>query len=130
MRKLRLYLLCSWLGLAVLAVLWYALGPLHPAFWITAFVGIVWESTWAPDLYAQVQKPREFFATALPKLAVLAYGFVLAALAIWLLTAGQKLGHGLKDHLPVIGAVILGPLVLALVLHQIHVFRALGDQDV
>lgn len=130
MRRLRLYLLVSWLGLAALAGIWHVLGPLHPAFWISALVGIMWECTWMPDVYARVQKPREFFATALPKFAVLAYGFALAALAIWLLTAGQELGHKLKDHLPVIGAVILGPLLVALVLHQVHVFRILGNHDV
>ena len=108
----------------------FLLGPKHPVVWVTAIAGIMWEGTWLPDVYARAQKPREFFANSLPKFAVIAYGFVLAALAIWLLTAGQEIGHGLEDHLPVIGAVILGPLAFALVLHQIHVFRALGDQDV
>lgn len=116
--------------MAAIALLCFLLGPKHPVVWVSAIAGIAWECTWLPDVYARALKPREFFANSLPKFAVLAYGFVLAALAIWLLTAGQQIGRGLEDHLPVIGAVILGPLVLALVLHQIHVFRALGDQDV
>ena len=54
MRKLRLDLLMSWMGLAALAVMCYLLGPQHPAIWITAVVGIMWECTWLPDVYARV----------------------------------------------------------------------------
>lgn len=61
---------------------------------------------------------------------VIAYGFVLAVLAVWFLTAGQALGSGLKDHLPVIGVIILGSLFFALASHQIHIFRVLGEDDV
>ena len=130
MKRLRFNLLVSWLGLATLMLTIYVLGLRHPAILITAALGIFWESTWLPDVYARGPKPREFFASALPKFAVLAYGFVLATLAFWLLTIGQRYGHGLQDYLPVIGAIILGPLLLALALHQIHIFRILGKEDV
>lgn len=93
-------------------------------------MGILWERMLLRDVYARAPKPRDFFASALPKWAVFVYGFVLAILAIWLLTIGQKFGHGLEAHLPVIVAIILGPILLALALHQIHVFRILGQEDV
>jgi hypothetical protein len=130
MKKLRFKLLISWLGMAIFLLMISVLGLRHPAILITAAVGVFLERTWLPDVYARAPTARDFFASALPKFAVLAYGFVLATLAIWLLTIGQRYGHGLEEYLPVIGAVILGPLLFALALHQIHTFRILGKEDV
>lgn len=130
MTRLRRYLLISWLGLAVFILMIYLLGSRHPAVWIVGAAGVLWERMWLCDVYARVPKPRDFFASMLPRSAVLAYGFVLAILAIWLLTIGQKHGHGLEAYLPLICAIILGPILLALVLHQVHIFRILGNEVV
>ena len=116
--------------MAMFLLMIYVLGLRHPAILITAAVGVVLERTWLSGVYARAPTPRDFFASALPKFAVLAYGFVLATLAIWLLTIGQRYGHGLEEYLPVIGAVILAPLLFALALHQIHTFLILGKEDV
>jgi hypothetical protein len=107
----------------------YHLGTRHPVIWVTGMLGGWWESTWLLAIYARAPNPREFFDSLSMRSAVLVYGFSLAILAIWLLTSGQRLGRGLEDHLPVVGLIILGPLLLGLALHQIYVFRLLGEDE-
>lgn len=54
---------------------------------------------------------------------------MLSALAVWLLTRGQRYGYQLQDYLPGILALVVGPIAVALVVHQVVVFRALGEDD-
>ena len=129
--NLRLYLLLSWIAGAAFLFLCVVLGIKHPFTWIVGVGGVAWERTWSSQVYSRAPTPREFFSSSsLLKPAALVCGFVLAIMAIWLLTIGQKHGRALEEYLPVIGVLILGPLAVGLAVHQIHVFRLMGKADV
>ena len=56
------------------------------------------------------------------------YGFVLAALAVFMLTIADDFSRYIASHVLVFLSVLVLPLVLFLIHHQSVVFRALGKR--
>ena len=96
--------------------------------WLVALsLGFVADRVVSPKIYAHAPTPKQYFGErSYAKPAVIFYGFALSALALWLLTIGQSHGRGLADQLPLIFGVIVGPVAVVLLVHQIAVFRLLG----
>jgi hypothetical protein len=131
MNRLRWYLVMSWMATAaVLLVLWLVDHRSRVSWLVAGGIAFLAQRTLMPTISAETPTPGEFFAERpWAKPALLLYGFVLAVLALWLLTAGQKYGRELEDYLPLIFTVILAPFIGVLVLHQVCIFQMAGGAD-
>lgn len=106
-------------------------GPRHPLTLVVFAAGILVERKVLSEVRDRVPTLSEFcHKNSVARRLMLAYGFVLSALAVWLLTRGQRYGYELQDYLPSIFALIIGPIGVALAAYQVVVFRALGEDDV
>ncbi len=128
--KYRRYLLLAWMAMPVFAFLAFTYGPHHPLTLLVFGVGFLLDRKAMSQVRGRVPTLQEFYhGNLLVKRLSLVWGFVLSALAVWLLTRGQRYGYQLQDYLPGILALIVGPIAVALAVHQVVVFRALGEDD-
>jgi hypothetical protein len=128
--KYRRYLLLAWMAMPVFAFLAFTYGPHHPLTLFVFGVGFLLDRKAMSQVRGRVPTLQKFYhGNLLVKRLSLVWGFVLSALAVWLLTRGQRYGYQLQDYLPGILALIVGPIAVALAVHQVVVFRALGEDD-
>ena len=130
-------LVTSWsVGGVLLVLLPIVWDHLLLRYMIGVAVGIyaLFESHWQKEIYQRAPTPAEFFAERPQwKIVALVCGFILAAIAIAMLTIAQDFARDLgKDraHLLMFFGVLILPFAAFVAHHQWALFRALRNDAV